>query len=31
LTLGSSVDLVAEAAFFGERSFVLGASYSFWD
>jgi hypothetical protein len=31
ISLGSSVDLVAEGAFFGERSFVLGMSYSFWD
>lgn len=30
-TVGSSLDIVAEGAFFGERSFVVGASYSFWD
>jgi hypothetical protein len=31
LALGSSVDLVAEGMFFGERSFVLGMTYSSWD
>jgi hypothetical protein len=31
ITVRSSLDLVAEGAFFGERSFVLGASYAFWD
>lgn len=31
LAVAGAVDIVGEAAFFGERSFVFGATYSFWD